>query len=80
MPFSYMGSLVTSDGKSDRDIKQRIGKAKTVFGNTKNVLINPKISLMISLTRLRVLYCYVFCCTDVKLGNFKNDEEQVDGS
>ena len=38
MPFSYMGSLVTSDGKSDRDIKQRIGKAKTVFGKMTNVL------------------------------------------
>ena len=33
--FSYLDSLVTSDGKSDRDIKQRIGKVKTVFGNMK---------------------------------------------
>ena len=31
--FSYLGSLITSDGKSEHDIKQRIGKAKTVFGN-----------------------------------------------
>lgn len=26
--FSYLGSLVTSDWKSDHDIKQRTGKAK----------------------------------------------------
>ena len=29
--FSHLGSLITSDGKSEHDIKQRIGKAKTVL-------------------------------------------------
>jgi len=55
--FSYLGSLITSDGKSEHDIKQRIGKAKTVFGNMKNVLLSHRINLT---TRLRVLHCYVW--------------------
>jgi len=55
--FSYLGTLVTSDGKSDHDIKQRVGKAKSVFENVKHVLLSHKISL---LTRLQVLYCYVW--------------------
>ena len=55
--FSYLGSLITSDGKSEHDIKLRIGKAKTVFGNMKNVLLSHRINLT---TRLRVLHCYVW--------------------
>ena len=55
--FSYLGCLVTSDGKSERDIKQRIGKPKTAFGNMENVLLNHRINLS---TRLRFLYCYVW--------------------
>ena len=55
--FSYLGSVVTSDGRSDHDIKQRIGRAKTVFGNMKKVLLSQRIKLT---TRLRVLYCYVW--------------------
>ena len=52
-----MGSLDTSDGKSERDIKQRIVKAKTAFGNMKNVLLSRRINLS---KRLQVLYCYVW--------------------
>jgi len=53
--FSYMGSVVTSDGRSDHDIKQRIGRAKTVFGNTKKGVtesenqINDKVTCVILL-------------------------------
>jgi len=54
--FSYLGSLITSDGKSEHDINQRIGKAKSVFSNMKNVLLSHRINFN---TRLRVLQCYV---------------------
>ena len=29
--FSYYGSLITSDGRSDNDIKRRIGMSKAIF-------------------------------------------------
>ena len=47
--------MVTSDGISDHDIKQRIGRAKTVFGNMKKGVtesenqINDKVTCVILL-------------------------------
>jgi len=42
--FSNLGSLITSDGKSEHDIKQKIGKANTVFGSMKNVLLSHRVN------------------------------------
>ena len=57
---NVVAPLVTSDGISDHDIKQRIGKAKTVFGDMKNVLLSRIISLT---TKLRVLlYVLLYGC------------------
>ena len=36
--FTYLGSLITSDGRSDKDIKCRIGLAKKTFMDMKGVL------------------------------------------
>jgi len=36
--FEYLGSLVTSDAKSNQEIKLRIGIAKTAFKGMSNVL------------------------------------------
>jgi len=45
--FLCLGSLITIDGtdsKSKYDTKQRIGKAKTVFGDMKNVLLSHRVN------------------------------------
>ena len=55
--FTYLGSIITSDGRSEIDIKCRIGMAKTAFTGMRNVLCskNPN-----SETRKRVLKCYIW--------------------
>ena len=55
--FKYLGSTVTSDGKSDCDIKKRIAIAKDSFSKMSSILKNGKLAMK---TRLRVLNCYVF--------------------
>jgi len=54
--FSYLGSLITSDGRCDREIKRRIAMSRETFSKIKKILCNPKITVT---TRLRVLECYV---------------------
>ena len=54
--FSYLGSLITSDGKCDREIKRRIAMLREAFLKMKRTLCNSKITVS---TRLRVLECYV---------------------
>jgi len=36
--FSHLGSLITSDGKSEHKMKRRTGTAKTAFQKMKNAL------------------------------------------
>jgi hypothetical protein len=55
--FSFLGSLMTSDGKCDLEIKRRIGIAKTAFQNMKSVLLSKRISVQ---SRLRILKCYIW--------------------
>lgn len=55
--FKYLGSIITSDGRSDKDIITRIGMAKSAFMEMKQILTNKKI---LKETRLRVLRCYVW--------------------
>ena len=54
--FVYLGSLITSDGKCDEEIKRRIGMAKDAFNKMDKILKSHSISIK---TRLRVLHCYV---------------------
>jgi len=54
--FNYLGSLLTSDGKCDTEIKRRIGTAKDLFKKMDNILLNRNISMT---TKLRVLECYI---------------------
>jgi hypothetical protein len=35
--FTYLGSIVTSDGGADKDIKARLSKARGTFINLKNI-------------------------------------------
>ena len=55
--FSYLGSLITSDGRSDSEIKKRIGMSKAIFEKMGKILKNRKLSMK---TKLRVLDCYIF--------------------
>ena len=54
--FSYLGSLITSDGRSDSDI-ERIGMSKAIFEKMGKILKNRQLSMK---TKLRVLDCYIF--------------------
>ena len=54
--FSYLGSIITEDGKCDIEIKRRIGMAKDTFNKLEKVLKSRK---MLMSTKKRVLECYV---------------------
>ena len=51
-----MGSIITTGGRSETDIKCRIGMAKTAFTGMRNVLCSKKLNIE---TRKSVLKCYV---------------------
>ena len=55
--FTYLGSIITSDGRSETDIKCRIGMEKTACTGMRNVLCSKKLNIK---TRKRVLKCYVW--------------------
>ena len=54
--FNYLGSILTSDGRCDEDIKRRISLAKDAFGKLSCIITNR--SLTIDL-RKRVINSYV---------------------
>ena len=55
--FTYLGQLVTEDGRSEKEIKRRIGLAKSAFEQMKDILTYRRISLD---TRLRLAKCYIW--------------------
>lgn len=55
--FNYLGSTLSADGRSEKEIKRRIAIAKTSFWNMKNILTNRKLSIP---TRKRAIKCYVW--------------------
>ena len=55
--FEYLGSLITSDAKSDQEIKRRIEIAKTAFKSMSNVLTARNIN---NQTKLRLIKCYMW--------------------
>jgi hypothetical protein len=54
--FIYLGHLITSDGKYEREIKRRIAIAKSNFEKMSSILTTRNIKLQI---RKRLLQCYV---------------------
>ena len=54
--FKYLGTILTSDGKSQTEVRRRIGQAKTAFLKMKNILTNRSLSMEV---RKRVLSCYI---------------------
>ena len=54
--FKYLGSIITSDGRCDDDVKARIGMAKDAFQKMKGILVSSNLSIN---TRKRILKCYI---------------------
>ena len=55
--FVYLGSLFTSDARSDKENRGRIGIAKSTFTSMNIILTTRNISIAV---RLRVLKCYIW--------------------
>ena len=55
--LEYLGSIITSDVKCDKDIKCRIAIAKKKFIEKKSIFTNSKVSIG---TRKRFLKCYIW--------------------
>src|SRR6184192_469847 len=54
--FTYLGSWITEDARSDEDIRARVGMAKAAFWQNKE-LMRRNIRLS---TKMKILNCYVF--------------------
>lgn len=59
--FTYLGSVVTSEGGAEQDIKTRIGKARSAFHRLRNIWKTPSIRKK---TKLKI---YNSCVTSVLL-------------
>ena len=55
--FQYLGSLMTTDARCDKEVKKRIGIAKTAFKKMKQLLTSSRISIE---TRKRAIKTYVW--------------------
>jgi hypothetical protein len=54
--FKYPGTIITSDGRCNTEMRSRIGQAKSVLNKMKNFLCNKHVSLQ---TRKHVVQTYV---------------------
>lgn len=55
--FEYLGSTVTSDCRSDNEIRKRIALAKKAFMDKKNIFTDKKLNIDL---KVRLLKCYVW--------------------
>lgn len=55
--FVYLGTRVTDDGRTERELRRRIGRSKSQFMNMRELLSNSHLNLDI---RLRMMECYVW--------------------
>ena len=55
--FTYLGQLITEDGKNDNEIMHRISIARSVFNKMRTTLTSRRLSINI---RKRILKCYVW--------------------
>ncbi|GFO20735.1 RNA-directed DNA polymerase from mobile element jockey [Plakobranchus ocellatus] len=53
--FKYLGTIISNDGKTNREISARTAQAKINFQKMKTILTNKHISIE---TRKRALQCY----------------------
>ena len=55
--FNYLGSMLTSDGRCEEEIRRRIGMAKTSFNQMSPVLKDRKLSIPL---KVRLLKCLIW--------------------
>ena len=55
--FSYLGHIITDDGRSEAEIKKRIAMAKNAFNSMKSVLTSREIN---NALKMRIVKCYVY--------------------
>ena len=55
--FNYLGSMLTSDGRCEKEIRRRIGMAKTSFNQMSPVLKDRKLSIPL---KVRLLKCFIW--------------------
>ena len=55
--FNFLGSLLTSDGKSDCEIKRRIALSNEAFNKKRSILTSSNITMS---ARQRILNCYIW--------------------
>ena len=55
--FTYLGSMLSSDGRSEAEIKKRIRIAKSAFKKMGKLLNKGSLSIK---TRLNILKCYIW--------------------
>ena len=55
--FVYLGSTITQDARSNKEIERRILIAKNSFSNMKNLLTNNRLNIQ---TRVRALKTYIW--------------------
>ena len=92
--FSYLGSRITNDGRSKKEIASRIAQAKRAFYKNKNLLTAENTSIEV---RKQFIRCYIWSIfllwkrgldvdssREVKSGSIrnvllpKNDEDKMD--
>ena len=54
--FKYLGTIITSDGRCDTEVRSRIGQAKVAFQRMKSIVCNKHLSIEI---RKQVVQSYV---------------------
>ena len=54
--FNYLGSCITTEGRAERDIKVRIGKARSTFIRLGNIWKTTAFSTRPSLNYITALY------------------------
>ena len=55
--FTYLGCIITEDGRSTQEIERRIAISKNAFSKMKNLLCNSRLNLA---TRIRTLKAYIW--------------------
>ena len=55
--FTYLGALMTKDGRSEKEIKRRISIAKRTFQQKSKLLTSHDLSYA---TKIRLVKCYIW--------------------
>ena len=67
--FKYLGSIITEDGRSNKEIKTRIGIAKSAFENQRKILTSTHMAWDL---RIRFLKCFVWSIRNQKIHHEDN--------